>query len=171
MKKLIVLFLAALFSANQAFAASASGSSNVKVVTVLQITAGTALSFGSIATTGTAGTITINSTNTTGIVAPANSIALVSNAASRTAGTFSVSNGEASASYTVTLPSTVTLTSGSDNITVDGFNFIAGNGARSLSASGTDTFSVGAVLHVGASQNPGTYTAGVSSGYTVTANY
>lgn len=171
MKKILILSsLIALFASNQSFAATTSGTSNVKIVPVIVLTAGAPLEFGSIATTGTAGTVTISTANPTGVVTPANSLTLVSGA-TRSAGVFSVT-GEASVSYTVTLPGSAVTLAGSgsaatQSISVSTFTFIAGTGARTFSAVGADSFSVGATLSVAANQTPGPYTGT----YTVIANY
>ena len=173
MKKILILSsLIALFASNQSFAATTSGTSNVKIVPVIVLTAGAPLEFGSIATTGTAGSVTINASNLAAnpLITPANSLTLVSGA-TRSAGVFSVT-GEASVSYTVTLPGSAVTLAGSGSasghtVSVGTFNFIAGTGARTFSAVGADSFSVGATLSVGANQDPGPYTGT----YTVIANY
>ena len=78
--------------------------------------------------------------------------------------TFNVS-GYSSESYSVTLPSSATLTSGGNTMTVDTFTHDAG-GSPSLS-SGSDNFNVGATLNVGATQTGGAYTGtfAVTVGY------
>jgi Mat/Ecp fimbriae major subunit len=166
MKKSIILSLAFLVSFNQAFAATTTGTANVKIVPVIVLNTGTQLNFGSIATTETAGTVVINATNSTGL---GTNVTLVSVGATRTPGAFSVTSGEPNAPYTVVLPSVTVdlLDPAGNNITINNFNFIAGNGSRTLSGIGTDSFSVGATLNVGATQSPGTYTGT----YEVTANY
>lgn len=168
MKKILILSsLIALFASNQSFAATTSGTSNVKIVPVIVLTAGAPLEFGSVATTGSTGTVVINTANPTGL---ASSVTLVSGA-TRSAGAFSVT-GEPSASYTVTLPGSAVTLAGSGSaagqtISVGTFTFIAGTGARTFAVGGTDSFSVGATLTVTGSQAPGPYTGT----YTVTANY
>lgn len=171
MKKILILSsLIALFASNQSFAATTSGTSNVKIVPVIVLTAGAPLEFGSIATVGSsAGTVTINASNLAANPLTSN-VTLVSGA-TRSAGVFSVT-GEASTSYTVTLPSSAVTLAGSgsasgQSVSVNTFNFIAGTGARTFTVGGGDSFSVGATLSVGANQAPGSYTGT----YAVTANY
>ena len=73
--------------------------------------------------------------------------------------------GEGSQAYAITLPSSATLNSGGNTMTVDTFTHDAG-GSPALS-SGSDSFNVGATLNVGASQAPGAYTGtfAVTVGY------
>ncbi len=73
--------------------------------------------------------------------------------------------GEGNANYSITLPSSTTLTSGGNTMTVDTFTDDAGANPRLTG--GSDTFNVGATLHVGATQASGTY----SGTFSVTANY
>ena len=73
--------------------------------------------------------------------------------------------GEGANTYSITLPSSATLTSGGDTMTIDTFNHDAG-GTPTLSG-GSDTFNVGATLNVGATQAGGTY----SGTFSVTVNY
>ena len=74
--------------------------------------------------------------------------------------------GEASVAYAMTLPSnSVNLTSlSSDSMTVDNF---VNDGTGTLNGGGTENISVGATLHIGASQVAGTY----SGTFDVTVNY
>ncbi len=67
--------------------------------------------------------------------------------------------------YSITLPSSATLTSGGDTMTVDTFTHDAG-GAPTL-VFGSDTFNVGATLKVDPNQAVGTY----SGTFAVTVNY
>ncbi len=73
--------------------------------------------------------------------------------------------GEGGNTYSITLPSSATLTSGGDTMTIDTFNHDAG-GTPTLGG-GSDTFNVGATLNVGATQAAGTY----SGTFSVTVNY
>ncbi len=73
--------------------------------------------------------------------------------------------GASGQAYFITLPSSATLTSGGDTMNVDTFNHDAG--ASPSLVGGSDTFNVGATLHVGPTQAAGTY----SGTFTVTVNY
>ena len=80
------------------------------------------------------------------------------------AATFDIT-GEASGTYAITLPSSATLSGPGADMTVDTFVHDAG-GSPALAA-GSDTFNVGADLHVGASQAGGAY----SDTFSVTVNW
>ena len=67
--------------------------------------------------------------------------------------------------YVITLPSSTTLSSGGNTMTVDTFTHDAG--ASPSLAGGSDAFNVGATLNVGATQVAGTY----SGTFAVTVNY
>ena len=73
--------------------------------------------------------------------------------------------GDGNANYSITLPSSTTLSSGGNTMIVDTFNHDAG--ASPTLVGGSDTFNVGATLHVGATQASGTY----SGTFSVTVNY
>lgn len=79
---------------------------------------------------------------------------------------FTVS-GDPLTNYTITLPSSVTLSDGaSHSMTVDSFvDSLGGTGTTNLS--GTDSFTVGATLQINAGQPVGGY----SGEFTVTVNY
>jgi len=64
-------------------------------------------------------------------------------------------------------PAATTVTSGSDNMTVDAFTSNP-DGTGTLTG-GTQTLKVGATLNVGANQAAGTYTS--ATPFTVTVNY
>ncbi len=70
--------------------------------------------------------------------------------------------GASGATYSVTIPATVSLTGPGSAMTVT----LTDPGAGTLTG-GTDTFNVGGTLAVGASQTAGSY----SGTYTVSVNY
>jgi hypothetical protein len=74
--------------------------------------------------------------------------------------------GAANATYAITLPGASNIMSGGDSMTVSGFTDSAG-GVGTLSAVGTDSFTVGGTLSVGAAQPVGTYTGN----FIMTVNY
>ncbi len=78
---------------------------------------------------------------------------------------FQVKTQTAGESYSCTLPGSITLTSGGNTMTVDTYTDDAG--ATPTLVGGSDTFNVGATLHVGATQVSGTY----SGTFSVTVNY
>ena len=116
------------------------------------------LAFGTMLTTGTAGTVTVTPAGARSSV----DVDLLGGFPAAAA--FDVT-GEWANTYSITLPSSATLTSGGDTMTIDTFNHDAG-GTPTLSG-GSDTFNVGATLNVGATQAGGTY----SGTFSVTVNY
>ncbi len=73
--------------------------------------------------------------------------------------------GAVGQTYSITLPSSATLTSGGNTMTVDTYTDDAG--ATPTLPGGSDTFNVGATLNVGADQAKGSY----SGTFLVTVNY
>ena len=110
------------------------------------------------------GTITSGTTSGSCILAPAGTrtasggIVLSSSTPTAASAAYSVA-GNASMTYAITLPSSaVTVTNASastQTMTVNAFTSSKATGT--LSASGTDTFTVGATLAVSANQGAGTY--------------
>ncbi|MCH6590185.1 MAG: DUF4402 domain-containing protein, partial [Proteobacteria bacterium] len=101
------------------------------------------MAFGTMLTTGTAGTVTVTPAGARSSV----NVDLLGGFPAAAA--FDVT-GEGGNTYSITLPSSATLTSGGDTMTIDTFNHDAG-GTPTLSG-GSDTFNVGATLNVGATQ-------------------
>ncbi len=73
--------------------------------------------------------------------------------------------GEGNQAYTISLPSSATLTGPGTAMTLD--TFTDDNPSPSLPPAGSETFNVGGTLHVGASQAAGAYSGSIS----VTVNY
>ncbi len=117
------------------------------------------MDFGDMITTGTAGTVTVTPAGVRTCSPEVDCFGGFPSAAA-----FDVT-GEGASTYSITLPSSATLTSGGDTMTIDTFNHDAG-GTPTLSG-GSDTFNVGATLNVGATQAGGTY----SGTFSVTVNY
>ena len=151
--------LAAL-STSQAFAASDNSNADAEIVTPISIAINTHMNFGKMGTTGVAGTVVLD---TASARTPTNVDLLTGGTVS--AATFDVT-GEGLGTYSITLPASATLTKGADTMTVDTFNHDAG-GSPALGAGGSDSFNVGATLHVGAAQAVGVY----SGSFAVTVNY
>ena len=142
-------------------AATVTATATAVVLTPISLTKNADLSFGDVyPDISSLGTVSIDS----GSNRSAGGAAALGPAVG-TAAQFTVT-GEASAAYVISLPSTsVTLTSASsDTMTVD--NFI-NDGTGTLNGGGTEIVSVGATLHVGAGQAPGSY----SGTFDVTVNY
>lgn len=122
------------------------------------------LNFGKIAVNTNAGTVVLTPSGTRsttgGVTLPA------------VTGTFTAASfyiqGTASKSYSITLPTTYTISSGVNNMTINAFSSIP-SGAGILSINGDQTLNVGATLNVNANQAVGTYTNAI--GYSVTVNF
>jgi hypothetical protein len=159
MKKVTVLgaVMAAALYAGQARAAnSVSAGASVEIAAPISITQTTALAFGNIGPSVDAGTVTISLAGaqsvTGGVTALGGTVA---------AGAFSVT-GASGATYSVTVPGTVSLTGPGTAMTAT----LTNDGGGSLTG-GTDTFNIGGTLSIGASQAAGSY----SGTYTVSVNY
>jgi hypothetical protein len=123
-----------------------------KIIVPIQLANSNSLDFGTISTSATAGTVTLTPAGASSITG---GVTLLNS--TKTAASFTVT-GLASATYTVTLPAAAaTLTdveSSTYTMTVDAW---ANSTAGTLSSLGTQDFTVGGTLHVGASQGAGTY--------------
>lgn len=119
------------------------------------------LNFGVILPFGSSGTVTVSSA---GLSTASN--AYISNAASVTPSSWAV-NGVPNAPYAITLPTSVTISSGTDTMTVTAFSRSGGTSQLALDAGGNSSFNVGARLNVGANQPAGVY----NGTFDVTVNY
>lgn len=144
------------------FAQSATATATAVIVTPISITQvpGANMNFGNIIADADGGTVLLVPAGTrtlTGLTSP-------SIAGTVTAASFTVT-GLSGATYAITLPASHTISNGAVNMTVDSFT----HNATGTLTGGTETFGVGATLHVGAAQATGTYTN--AAGFTVTVNY
>ena len=158
------LFLLA-FGTKASAQASATATSTATIVTPITITKTADMNFGNVAVqTATGGTVVMTPaavrSATSGVTLPGTSGTVA-------AASFTV-NGQASYTYAITLPSSVTLTdAASHSMTVD--NFTSTPSATGTLTGGTETLNVGATLNVTAAQAAGVYTS--STPFTVTVNY
>ncbi len=152
MKKILTTLsiLIALLSTGTAFAATASANATASIVAAISIAKVTDLQFGNIvagvgATTVSLSTLGVRSGDGTpvlgGVVTPAS---------------FLVS-GNLVATYSITLPTTTTLTrtAGAETMTVTGF--ISNPSGTGILTAGAQSLLVGATLNVGAGQVAGVY--------------
>lgn len=154
---LAATILTALIS-KEAISATATGTSTANILTPISIASGTNIQFGSFTSSASAGTINQSGTVTGGVTSISSS--------TRSAGTFTVSGSTiGNTPYTFTLPGTVTLTSGANNMTAS-ISFASGSNSRTLTA-GSEVVSINGLLSVAANQASGSYTGT----YTVTAIY
>jgi hypothetical protein len=167
MKKLLLSMGIALTSvafATSAFAqASATANASATIVTPISISKNNDMNFGNVATDGTVGTVILapasTRTSTGGITFPAT-------AGSVAAASFAVA-GSGSYTYSISLPTSVVISSGANNMTVNAFSSTP-TLAGTLS-SGAQTLLIGATLNLTASQAAGSYTS--ATPFTVTVNY
>lgn len=171
MKKIILAFGATMvFSVclNKAFAQeTATATATATIVTPIAISKTADMNFGNVAVQSTnGGTVSIppaaspTRTTTGSVTLPATVGTTV------TAATFTVT-GEDDFTYSISLPSSVTITSGSNSMTVDDFSSNP-SGTGTLTG-GTQTLYVGARLNVTAAQAAGTYVS--ATPFNVTVNY
>ena len=130
----------------------------IKVFAPISISSGGDMDFGTLAADDTAGTVTVTPAGAR------TSVNVYLFGGFPTAASFDVT-GASGQAYSITFPSPATLTSGGNTMTVDTFNHDAG--ATPTLVGGSDTFNVGATLHVGAAQASGTY----SGTFDVTVSY
>jgi hypothetical protein len=166
MKKILAFSIMLIAFSAGAFAQSTDTeptTASAVIVGPLALTKVSDMDFGTIAVTGTAGTVVLGTDNSRTAVGPA----LVPPAAG-VAASFTVA-GEASRTFTITLPAnnTVSLISGANSMAANIFVHNAGANPA-LDVAGAAAFTVGATLSVAANQAAGSYT---SATFPVTVNY
>jgi hypothetical protein len=164
MKKTTKFFAIAIvalsFSAATFGQVSATASATATIITPIAISKTVDMNFGNVAVNASAGTVILapagTRTRTGGCTLPAVTGTV-------TAASFGVT-GLATATFAITLPGSITITDGTNNMTVDTFT-------SNPSVTGTvpATLTVGATLNVSGGQVPGVYTT--ASPFTVTVNY
>ena len=167
MKKAILTIslsvLGFMFSSSVFAQATATANASATIVTPISIAKNTDMNFGNIATDGSVGTVVLSPasgrTFTGGVTLPAVTGTV-------TAASFTVS-GSGSYTYAITLPSTLTITSGADSMIVD--DFTSTPATTGTLSSGSEIITVGATLNLVASQAEGTYTS--ATPFAVTVNY
>ena len=151
--------LSASFFSTTVTAATENGTATAVVLTPLSIVQTTQMNFGDVAgDADNATTVTLASGGGTTASAGANA------AGSPVPGGFTVT-GSGSLAYDITFPTPSSLTGAGTAMVVDTFETSVGT-TSSLSK-GSDSFTVGAVLHVNANQTSGTY----NGTYDVTVQY
>jgi hypothetical protein len=144
--------------------ASTTANADVTIIQAISITRTAHMNFGSVVAGSSLGTVLL----------PANASPTRTASGGTTLGSATVVSpaiftiaGEPNNTYDITLPSTpVTITDGTDNMTVDTFTSSPG-GTGTLDGAGQQTLYVGATLNVGAAQPSGIY----SGSFSVTVTY
>lgn len=131
---------------------SASATATATIITPILLTNTAALQFGNVVASTTAGTIVVAADATRTWTGGATGISGLP----VTAAAFGVTGG-ANRTFTISLPASATITSGSNSMTVDTFTSSIPS-PSALNGSGAASFNVGGTLTVGASQATGSYT-------------
>ena len=116
------------------------------------ITNDVALSFGTLISGPTAGTVTVTSAGATTTTGGVTAFGGGSVPAS-----FTITIAQGNPNYTILLPLSANLTGTGGPMVVDSFESTPGNGGHIRPPTGFQSMTVGATLHVAANQAPGTY--------------
>ncbi len=140
-------------------AASDTAPANATIVSAIAINNTAALEFASIVASSSGDTVVVSATGarTCG--------ATLTCTGTAAAASFDVTGG-ANLTYSIALPASVSITTGGPSMTVDTFTSNP-TPTGTLDGFGAQTLTVGATLHVGASQATGTYT----NTFSVTVDY
>ena len=167
MKTSKILFLGLIllgFSASAFAQVSATANASATIITPIAISKTVDMNFGNIAVGTTAGTVVLS---TAGVRTKTGGVTLPATTGTVSAASFNVT-GSGTSSFTITLPTSITLSDGATHTMTVGTLTSNPSGTGTLS-SGAATIAVGGTLNVGASQVAGTYTN--TSNLTVTVNY
>jgi len=164
MKKMLVLFVSIILmtivieSVKGQNTKQATADAAATIIAPLTITKNVDLNFGNIASGSAAGSVVLSPAGgrtATNVILP-NVTGTVS------AAQFTV-NGLAGANYSLTLPPSATISSGSETMVINNFT----SNATNVLTGGSETFSVGATISIAANQPAGLYTGNFS----VTVDY
>ena len=159
--KIFMLAILSMGFSASAFAQSdATATATATLITPISISKTVDMNFGTIAASATAGTVVLATDDTRTVTGGA------TYSGTATAAQFSVT-GEGTRTFSISLPSSITLTDGTNNLTVD--NFTSNTSGTGTLAAGTATVKVGATLNVPANATAATYTN--TTDLTVTVNY
>ena len=174
MKKLLVFAIAILGFSSVSFGQNgntvANANASATIILPISLVKGNDMRFGTLAPSGVAGTVLLS---TAGARTATNVQLQVAGGVAFGAGDFTAT-GQPSATYAITLPTTITVNSASNNMTIGTLLAKSASGTESHTATGTlgasggtEVFTVGGTLAVGATQAVGSYTGT----YSVTVNY
>jgi hypothetical protein len=168
MKNITKLFAIAIavigFSATSFAQSSATADATATLITPISIAKDVDLNFGTISSSATDGTITISNA---GVASQTGGATLISGGAARTAAKFTVT-GESGSTITVSCPTTINLTSGSNTLVVNAIAPDSG-ATTAIGSGGTKVINVGGTLVVPGASVGGVYTN--TTDLTVTVNY
>lgn len=166
-KTLIAIAVSTIASVTGANAQStAIASTTATLIIPMGITNSAPLNFGSLASSGVAGTIALTPAGVASVTGGVTQVA----ASAVTAATFTVS-GEAASSFSIAIPTEFTISNGTNTLIVNGIT--ADSPASTILVAGTKTINVGATLNVPENTVAGSYTnlGTGNSGLYVTVNY
>ena len=147
--------------------ATATAAASANIITPISIVKTVDMNFGNVAVSATIAGTTILNPNGTRTTGGAGGVTLPATTGTVAAASFTVS-GQASYTYAITLPSTATISSGANSMTVNAFTS-SPSATGTLSTGGSQTLTVGATLNVASGQASGAYT--IATGVPVTVNY
>jgi len=160
MKKAFLILAAIVlagFTSNvmaQAVGTAAPTAAGAKIVTALTLTETSALHFGTMTIPSSAASVLLTSAGARSIAS--GTIILLAQAPVATTAAYNVT-GSATSSYLISLPSSVTIISGGNSMTVNAFTSSKVSNQGSLDGSGLDSFTVGATLNLANAQPAGVY--------------
>lgn len=149
------------FAFSAATFAQATATASATIISPIAISKTADLSFGNIAPGASGGNATVSNAGVRSL-----SGTLTGPSTGITAAGFTVT-GLSGASFTITLPASVTLTSGANSMTLDTWDNALGAGPNYTLTGGSISFGLGGVLHVAAAQVAGSY----SGSFNVTVGY
>ena len=164
-KSIMIASLMLTISATTFAQVSATATATANILTPIAIANAGDMNFGDLAVNDQPGTVVLTPG---GVRTAAGGVTFLPDAGTVTSAQFTVT-GLADATYSITLPSTVTTLNdgGANNMTVN--NWTSNPTTSGLLTAGTQTLQVGATLNVGASQPAGVYTS--ATPFEVTVNY
>lgn len=144
-----------LIYSQNANALDVSVNASATIVAPLAASSPTALAFGNVGASGSAGTVEVTSAGARSAAGGASAVA----GGTVSAAVVNITAGEASAVVDISYPASATLNGpAASTMSVDGFAAAGSPATATLDGSGTATFNVGGTLNVGANQTAGNYT-------------
>lgn len=158
---IVAAFVAIPVSVFAAVPVSESSDAKANIISAIELAHNVDLDFGTISTSGTAGTVVLSAAATT-VLTPTN-VSTVGTG--QTAAKFTAT-GQPGAAFTVNLPTAaIPVSNGTETMSVGSWT-VDGTPSKTIGASGTE-FYVGATLSIDATQATGVYTGS----FDVTVNY
>jgi hypothetical protein len=164
LKLFTVVIIMAVFSIEAFSQVTASATATATIISPIAIAKTVDMNFGNVAVGAVAGTVVLSPA---GVRTPGGGVTLPATTGTVAAASFDVT-GQSGFTYSITLPAAATTISfGANTMTVD--TWTSSPTPTGTLTGGAETLTVGATLHVGASQAPGTYVSGTP--FDVTVNY